>query len=240
MLDSVRSVSVGGWLVGSIGLYILAANLSWRVQGWTEGRGQRLGVWARRLAGGPLPLAGALTYNIVVPYAALLVGRFDLRVAGLIGFDWSISLRQGAALAMATSVLLWLNSRHVRAFSAGGGREAVGGPVVARLWHALFVQAHLGFYRTICLLLFGSYAGVWVGLALVLAEWLLAPAWRAGWAQEEGQHSFAFDLALAITTTVLFLYTSNTWVCVLMHASLALVFPFPPYSASHARSAQTA
>ncbi len=227
MIDSLRSLSIGWWLLASLALSILAANLSWRLQSWSDGRGRRIGALALRVSStAPLVGAGRFAFNIGVPYAALLLGSLDARLAGLTGLDWLHSLGVGTVFAIATAALLWLDRVHLHVTAPSpSSAETVPPPtrssVLATLWLVAFQQAHWAFYRSGATVLLGAYNGVFAGLTLVIIEWILNPAWRAGWMKQ--QQSFAFDLALALTTTILFLLTGNLWVCALVHGVIALL-----------------
>lgn len=227
MFDTLRALPLSWWLIASVILYVLAANLPWRMAPAAESAaGGALHVFRRR-AGAPVAAAGSFLYNVGVPYAALVLGLIDERAAGLSGLDWSRSLAVGAAVALAMALLLAANERVTRT-PLQQPRETAGGWRAASLWHALFIQAHLGFYRAVCAPALGAYAGVWVSLGLVVGEWLLSPAWRAGWRRTDGQRVLSFDLALALTTSVLFLYTGNLWVGAAVHVALALLFGVQP------------
>jgi hypothetical protein len=91
-------------------------------------------------------------------------------------------------------------------------------------------QAHWAFYRSGATVLFGAYNGPFIGLGLVVVEWLCSPAWRAAWTTPQHADEHAFDLALALTTTILFLLTGNLWVCAAVHAAVALTLGFSSQS----------
>ena len=107
--------------------------------------------------------------------------------------------------------------------SAPGPSAPVTRPsALSTLWLVAFQQAHWALYRSIAIVLFGAYNGALAGLGLVIIEWLLSPFWRAGWTEPRTAQASAFDLALALTTTILFLLTGNLWVCAAVHALIAL------------------
>lgn len=167
--------------------------------------------------------AGSFAFNIGLPYAALLLGSLDPHLAGLSGLDWLHSLGVGAVFASATAALLWLDRvyLHLTVPSLSPAETTHEAPALATLWLVAFQQAHWAFYRSAAIILLGAYNGAFAGLALVIIEWVLNPAWRAGWMKQ--QRVFAFDLALALTSTILFLMTGNLWVCALVHIVVALL-----------------
>ncbi len=222
MLSSLRSIPAVWWLVVSTLAYIALCKLSWRIQGWTTGRAVRLRSAVQALAASPAAAAGSFAYNIAILYAALLLGVLDAWRLGLSGFDWENSLVVAGLMAITTGALLWLHSQYARQPSPALPHIAAHPSRVATVWRAAFNQAHLAFYRAVLAGLIGSYNGAFAALGLVVGEWALNPAWRAGWAHEPQQKAQSFDLVLALTTTVLFLYTGNLWVGFAVHAVLAL------------------
>ena len=239
MTDSLRSLSIGWWLLASLALSFLAANLSWRLQTWSNGRGRQIGAIVRGVsAAAPLTATGRFLFNIAIPYAALLLGTLDPRLTGLTALDWMHSLGVAAAIAIATATLLWLDRIHLHIlFPSPSPAEAslhVARPsLLSTLWSVAFQQAHWAFYRGGAIAILGAYNGAFAGLALVVIEWILNPAWRAGWADEQHVQAFTFDLALALTTTILFILTGNLWVCAAVHGVIALALSVSRQDVAH-------
>ncbi len=236
------------WLVASLLLYLLAVNLGWRIRSWQSGRGSRLGSLARRIEQlSPLVVAVGFAYYLGVPYAALLLGALDPRLAGLVGVDWPRSLGIGAVFGLGALVLLMLGRWYYRrmledpacaeigehAVEQGAGEGSEGSAEAPKdgndkewprvVWRVVCQEAHWGFYRSAASVVTGNYIGVWAGLGLVLVEWVADPGWRAGWRGAEVAERHAIDIALALTVAALFLYTGNLWLCAVVHLALALV-----------------
>ena len=225
MIDALQAIPLSWWLALSVALYVAATNLSWRVSGWTAGRGSRIGAAVRWCAASPLTALGSLAYNIGAPCAAIAVGLLDPQQMGLVQVDWLNSLVAGAAMLGAAGLLLWLDRVYLGRLLTepldGSLSDVPAASAISTVWDVAFLQAHLGFYRGVAITLVGAYAGALAGLGLVLLEWGLNPAWRLQWSKR-GLARPAFDLFMALTTTVLFLYTGNLWVCAAVHCILAL------------------
>jgi hypothetical protein len=224
MIDFLTTLALPRWLLASVVLYLAGTNLSWRLQSWTEGHGQRIGHLARRLPGSPPSAIASFAFNVGVPYTVLLLGRFDPRQAGLIGLDWLRSGAIAAGLTLAVAAFLWFDGKRAQAALQDAAQPVVvQRSPVAMLWRAVFQQSHLGFYRVVLLTVLAPYTAALLALALVVGEWALNPAWRAAWLEPALPRTLAFDLALLLTTTVLFLYTGNFWVCLAAHAALTVM-----------------
>lgn len=217
MLDSLRSYPIPLWLAASFLVSVASSALSWRAQAWTSGPGALWGRWLPRLAAQPVLVgAGRFAYNIGLPYVALLAGALEARQAGLTGVDWG-QTNLVAVAAVALFAYLWLDSRWRRSFNLPAVAPPADGTAVL-LWNAAFQQAHWGFYRAGAIVLLDPYRGVFAGLGLVLLEWFLNPRWRAAWSDDARSARLAFDLALALTSAVLFAITSNFWLGASVHA----------------------
>ena len=68
------------------------------------------------------------------------------------------------------------------------------------------------------------YKGVFLGLGLVYLEWALNPAWRRGWRALPRAAEQWLQAALALVSALVFLLTRNLWLCLGVHAVLALLF----------------
>lgn len=207
-----------GWLLVSGALYIVATNAYRRLQQGAQVH-ERLHRLLRVIDGAaPVIL---FVYYIAPPYTLLLMGELDPRQAGIIGLDWQNALTVASLLGLAALVLLLLGRRHYRRSLAPDSASEAGAPIslVRQWWRAVFQQAHWAFYRSVLAGL-GAYQAVFAALAVSIVEWLLNPAWRAGWAQAAQTEERALDLAFGLTTATVFIYTGNFWVTVAVQVAL--------------------
>jgi len=230
MLTTLRVLPIGWWLVASLLLNVIATNLSWRICNRAVGGGQRAAALGKQASSMiTLPAIAGFMYNIGLPYAALLAGVLTPETLGLTETHWLTSTGIATAMTAATGVMLWLYRRDLRRGLLENGGSALPAAHASPLplvtaWRVAFRQAHWAFYRAAAIVLLGSYTGVFGGCGLVLGEWTLNPAWRAGWSDERQRWSLTFDLALVFASAILFVYTRNAWLCVTMHTILALIF----------------
>ena len=123
------------------------------------------------------------------------------------------------ALARATSDLAQPGEEPLAAEVAALARPwGVG----ALLLEVAYLEAHWAFYRAGAILLWGDYAGIFLGLAVAILEML---ARRQLWSRlrQPGQaDGFLLTISLAFVVTILFLFTHNLWVCAIVHGVLAL------------------
>jgi hypothetical protein len=90
------------------------------------------------------------------------------------------------------------------------------------LLDVMYLEVHWAFYRSALTALLGDlYNGVFLGLALVYAEWALNPAWRRGWRQQSRAAVQWLQATLALLSALVFLLTRNLWVSLVIHALLA-------------------
>ncbi len=236
------------WTAGSILLYGIGTQLAWvslhRPQS-TLGR-FRAG-WSGNPLGRAIIFLVRFAYYLLIPYAALLRHALSLVVIGLLGtgtadlpgwtlgwpltdwarsFGWVTGLGSIAAM---TLVLGWWNVRRATyALPAGGSGEfpasgLVPAPsilVVAR--ESLYAEIHWAFYRAVPLVFMADpYWATLAGAALVILEWTLNPAWRAGIADGPQREALLMQIAwLALSSTV-FVMARNVWAIILLHTVLA-------------------
>jgi len=109
---------------------------------------------------------------------------------------------------------------YCRALSSVGEESAVAGADVSGwiMWReAAYHEIHWAFYRNAPVLAWGAYGGVWGGLALVVLEAALNPAWRAGLAAPQRAPAQLLRGALAVVSGALFLQTQNLWLALILH-----------------------
>lgn len=167
---------------------------------------------------------------LLIPYVALISGGLSPRLMGLTGVDWRSSLALGVGLAAVTTGLLFL----VHATVANGDRAAATPPELAdsqpadlasrvnsilasgaEEWHWVFLRACL---TALALAGFGAeaaagYWAIWLAALLALPEVLLAAP---------NTTARLFSTIALVSTTILFLFVRNFWLCWALHASIML------------------
>ena len=223
------------WIVASILVYVLASVVAWYFR---QARPGRLGravaaLQAWRWRGWPREVL-RFGYYIGPPYAALLLGVASPRLLGLSGLDWAQSSGLGAVLGSGAFVLLLLGwGQYARAtrglLQPGEGLLATEVAALDRPWgigvlllEVVYLEAHWAFYRAGAILLWGDYAGVFLGFAVAILEMLSRPQLWSRLRQPGQADGFLLTASLAFVVTILFLFTHNLWVCAIVHGGLAL------------------
>jgi hypothetical protein len=221
------------WLALSFFLYALATNVAWTYRGLRLGRiGWLVETnkrWPQR-AWFPQPLR--LLYYLGLPYLALLKGVVNPRSMGLVDLDWFQHLGRGAVLGGGAFIFLSL----VWGYYARSTRQlrSVADPLFSRLatlnqpwgWALLlldvvYLQAHWAFYRSLPTQLLGDlYGGVFLGLILILLEGTSNPLLRHDLGQLERAGGILLTGAMALVTALVYLFTRNLWLCVLVHLGI--------------------
>ncbi len=187
----------GLWLVLSLVLGGVAAR-------WVpvEQRARRWWIWG---------------HQVLVPYAALLVGAVSPRLMGLSGIDWRVTLVQGLWVALVllgfTALVRVALQRGLAVFPGASPADPPGGG--HRLLAAAAQEFHWCFLR-------GGLAEIGMGMAgappVYLATWLavgLALPELLG--RERSAMGRLTGAAVLLLTSVLFLYTRNFWLGTLVH-----------------------
>jgi hypothetical protein len=187
---------------------------------------------------------------LLVPYLGLLAGGVSPRLIGLTGHDWLASLGLGLGLIFVVVVLLIL-VRAVVDLDPDAGPSTRGVRRLGRhtlrstlLWTGI-EQFHWCFLRGVLwemILALPSppdlpgYWAIWSAAAIILAELLLL---------RPGFYPFVIQIVALITTSILFFYTRNFWLCWALHAGVQLIaapprlLPFAPmHPAGPRRAAQ--
>ena len=233
------------WLGDSVLLAVLWANLAWFFHKPLAGTA---GEYAARLIGWRfshwLFQIVRLFYYVGLPFSALLWGN-DAVVGRLLGLpvgqdagtsstyqplDWAQDLAWAAALGAGAWSLLalgwWAYRRSLAATSKG--REQIQG-ATASGWilfrEAAYHEIHWAFYRNASILELArhpgdTYWGVWAGLALVLLEAVLNPAWRRGLTDPQRAPAQLLRATLAVISSTLFLLTENLLLALALHFSV--------------------
>ena len=217
------------WVLGSVLASILAGNALWSAR--------ERGLLAPR-SGPALLHAARFVYYLGVPYLVLggwplppyrgLLAPLNLGLAGFAP-PWTVARWLEAAgtglsvgfLAVGFVVAAWLNANRGRAVTHLGFAPS---PVWLLLVDGLYRQMHWAFYRGALAVLFDDlYVGVFWGLALVLVEWVSSPAWWSCWRRERCAGDAWLLAVQAVVSALLFLLTSNLWVCLAVHWALSLL-----------------
>lgn len=202
-------------------LYTAMANLAWvnRRPGlgrWVAGSRR---AWLARAMG---ELARWL-YYLGLPYATLLLGYSSTRALGVWGVDWLghagdfVLVGLGALIAITWVWRPYARSEHPHAIDESGwnwARHSV---------EVLYQEAHWAFYRSGPIVWLASfYWGSLVGLLLVFLEGWSNPFVRANTRDITRADAPLWSGSLAIVSTVVFIFTQNTWACLIIHLIIDL------------------
>jgi hypothetical protein len=232
------------WVLGSLALAVIATNvtrLAMRTRWW--GRAASSGdTWGRLR-----PLVWLLTalFLFLPPIAAWRDGALSPYLMGLSELDWVDTLVTSGGLAVVCGGIIvfgWLIYRHklpVRPRARLSGQPWLA-PVNAALlqWHWAFYRAGVIGWLVLAaerkstgsaafLAPFVEqplYWGSWLGMILVAVEWGLNPFAREALigSRHSADHAPAAELtvirmALAVSTTALFVVTRNFWLALVCH-----------------------
>jgi len=223
------------WVIFSIGLYALGADLAWHYR--RPRSSGRLDQWAETLKKWPhrnwLLEAVRFLYYIGIPYAALLRGVILPRLMGLTHLDWVKGVGLGTALGggvfLFLALIWWWYARSMAALplsarqrhGEGLGDFSTNGWILLR--EAIYLQTHWAFYRSAAILfLDNQYAGVFLGFLLVTLEWSVNPAWRVGLSSHWRSVNLLLRWNLALVTAIVFLFIRNLWLLVPIHWSVEM------------------
>ncbi len=158
------------------------------------------------------------------PYLALQSGLVSAREMGLAELDWIQRFGQGLAVSGALLLVLLAASwqfRHVNATSITPSSWRFLLPLeaaAAQLMWALLRVAGAWFLRGRGMgAAEASYAGAWLGLAVLYLAWAADPTWRARLRLPASQRRELIAVALALATTVVFIVSGNLWLCWVLH-----------------------
>ncbi len=222
-IDQFSIHAPGLWLLLS-----LTITLAFSV--WFE---QTRPAWAQR---------AWVAHRLLIPYLGLLLGGLSPRLMGLTNFDWSVSLSLGAglifvvvALLIAVRATVELPSPHQSRTQESAPLRRAGAEHARRFrpstWRRVLLviaasgveQFHWAFLRggiwEMILTLpeppaLPAYWAIWLAAALVVLESaLLRPALL----------QWLLLLTILVTTSILFFYTHNFWLCWALHSAAALI-----------------
>ena len=219
------------WLGGYLLLHVLGAHLVW----W--GRASSLrplrAIFSPPIYGW-LEEAARLTYRLLLPYLALLLGVVAPQDMGLVAGgwllhgqppvgDWLRSLAAAAGLTITGGILLAWGWR-------AWARVAAKSPVPENLalaaapwgWSytlrdAAYLQMSWAFCRAACIPWIGVYAGTFLGLGLVFLAGLADPASRTALGTPGKREAALHIASLALLTALVYLSTRNLALCLAAH-----------------------
>jgi hypothetical protein len=183
-----------------------------------------------------------LGHWLLIPYFGLLFGGLSPRLMGLAYFDWSVSLSLGIGLIFAVLALLVIVRMTVDLPSPHQSRTEESAPIKSSgAEHPL--DAHRPAWQAVLMLI--AAGGVeqfhWTFLRGSLWEILLAlpeppelPAYWAVWIaaliviltaalRRPTVLQWLLLLATLVTTSILFFYTHNFWLCWILHSATDLI-----------------
>lgn len=215
------------WAIASFAIYLASAFLRRWMSATSQPRLIALGRGWQEWHIAPVVVTGVqLLYYIGIPYVAIIEGSIDLRTFGLIGADLPAALLVGAGVGLAAWAILATAWRRLLPPIHANTHPPSAQPGLGESWSipldTICAQAHWALYRSWAVLLWGTYVGVFVGLALAAAEWLAGHVLSHGWlrptdlAWERG----LTHLALAWVAALVFLAGNSLWACLLVHAGL--------------------
>ena len=205
-------------------IYILAANLAWRLQ---PGRSwfTRALVQVLRLVyyvgiPGTVLWRGALVEQIGIPTTYLDSGGMlglGIQFLGLGNAEQLAQLGRGVAWSaggLCVLIVLWV--WYARAVP-GARITPSSRPLWSALWEAILLQAQWTFYRSVVLLFTGNRLhSAFLSLALITLSWLLSPQRRHDLFTGRG-HRVVEDWVCALLTSLLTLSVSLPWLSVAAH-----------------------
>jgi hypothetical protein len=171
---------------------------------------------------------------LVIPYLGLLLGGLSPRLLGLAGHDWLAGLGLGLALIFAVVILLTL-ARAITDLNVTTGVPVALSPDSAEslrlgwrtvsstlLWCGI-EQFHWVFLRGAIWEMLRTlpeppelvgYWAIWIAAGVIILEFLmLRPAF----------FPLLIQLVALTTTSILFFYTRNFWLCWVLHAAVQLL-----------------
>ena len=211
-------------LGASIALYALAANVAYANRTPRPGRLGRFTAWASR-EGLPRAFGELLrwAYYLVIPWATLMLGYNSVRALGVWNLDWlgpAPQLGFLAAGAIAVSIWIWrpyARAEHPHAVDESGWNWA------RHIVEVFYQELHWAFYRSGPILWLGDYYwGSFFGLVLTLLEGWNNPVVRKNSADVTRADAPLWSGSLAIISTAVFIFTQNSWYCLLVHLVLDL------------------
>jgi hypothetical protein len=206
----------------SLFLHTAGTMSAWRYhRGGRSGGRQVLSEVLRLLFFAGLPIVALFLFRDIALPSAM----------GLTNVNWFASIGLGTVLGVGGGGLLlggwWYYCRSLSLLPPPAAPRPCAGKApkesVLLLVEAAYLELHWAFYRSLpTLVLADRYLGLLLGLALLGLEWLLNPAWRQAWAHVEGAEKVVPEMTLAALMAVIYLFTQNLWLCILVHWLIGL------------------
>lgn len=217
--------ALAGAMILSILLYAFSSNLGWAAIAPRGDRFSRLVAWWSRFrAHGAIIEAARLIYYLALPWATLMFGYSAARALGVWNLDWLMNIWIGLIVAVGgTIVFIWVwrpyaQSEHPESVDLAGWNGA------RQIIEAIYQEAHWAFYRSGPILWLDDYYwGSFIGLALNLIEGWSNPTVRVNIRDITRADAPLWAGSLAIVSVLIFIYTQNTWYCLLVHLTLNFV-----------------
>ncbi len=217
--------ALAGAIILSILLYAISANLGWASIAPRGDRFSRLvGWWNRLRVRGMIGELGRWIYYLALPWATLMLGYTTARALGVWNLDWLMNIWIGVVIAFGGAmVFVWVwrpyaQSEHPEAVDLTGWNGA------RQTIEAIYQEAHWAFYRCGPILWLNDYYwGSFIGLALNLIEGWTNPAVRVNIRDITRADAPLWAGTLSIISVLIFVYTQNTWYCLLVHLSLNFI-----------------
>ncbi len=211
-------------LGASIALYTLGANVAYANRTPRPGRLGRFTAWASREW---LPrVVGELArwaYYLAIPWATLMLGYDAVRALGVWNLNWlAPALELGLLTIGAIVVCIWIWQPYARAEHPHAVDES-GWNWARHIVEVIYQEAHWAFYRSGPILWLSDYYwGSFFGLALAFLEGWSSPVVRNNAQDITRADAPLWSGSLAIISTVVFIFTQNSWYCLLVHLVLDL------------------
>lgn len=209
----------------SIFIYATSANVGWASIAPRGERFSRLvGWWNRLRVRGAIGELARWVYYLVLPWATLMLGYNSARSLGVWNLNWLMNIWIGLIVAVGgVIVFLWVwrpyaQSEHPEAVDLTGWNGA------RQIIEAIYQEAHWAFYRSGPILWLSDYYwGSFIGLALSLIEGWTNPTVRVNIRDITRADAPLWAGSLAIVSVLVFVYTQNTWYCLLIHLALNFI-----------------
>jgi hypothetical protein len=179
---------------------------------------------------------------ILIPYCGLLLGGLSPRLMGISHLNWLTTLGLGSGLLFVILVLL-AAVRAAIGFTETLPPQAHGSPAVEDTVADTAQTGRIPIWQfiSVVILLTGAEQFHWVFLRGAVWELLLTapdppelPAYWAIWIaaafillenalRRPTIEQWLLQIAILVTTSILFLYTRNFWLCWILHSSAVLV-----------------
>jgi hypothetical protein len=227
------------WTLSSVGIYAVGVNLLHFLHSPSSGR---FGLLLRTFEAWPHSYwffqALRFLYYLCIPYVALTRGATNPTLMGMWATDWfEVRWFEGIALGMTlglgTLIILCWGWRHCLRTMAEIRHWPQGRPFLAEsrtlltpwgwgliLLEVLYLEIHWAFYRGATVRLLGDYYGVFLSFLLILAEWWLNPELRKGLGMTHRSGEIMTTVAIALSITTIYYFTSNLWLCIAIHLAI--------------------